>query len=1048
MKSRSYSRKVEKLLKTRAGGRVRENGSLPVMHEEGMSRVTGGLSRQRSKMPSLLYGSLTLAGLLLLPWPKAIGQASTATYGGRVFDPTSRVVKNASVTVTSVETGTQWQTTTNGSGDWQVQALPVGHYRFEVTAAGFKTLDKDPIQLQVSDQKFVDVKLSVGATNETVTVGSLNPLIDTTAAVSGTVITTEQLQELPTVTNSPVDFVKLTPGGLFGQPSGGPAHLYSNNSESAVTVDASGSVNYQIEGGTNTFGTNGNIAFIPPTDAVAELRIEKNAYDASIGRTETATLDMTFKSGTANYHGVLYENNQTPTFNARVYNSSPLSPVPSVHTNEFGATLGGPISIPKVFDGRKQHAFFFFSYDGIRSKAPSNPMGRISVPTLLERQGDFSQSFTVVNGTRYPVQVYDPATINPTTTVRTQFANNVIPAARISPVAKAILALLPPPTDAGDGSSSDSNNFISRAIQINPFNSYILRVDKAWNDNNHSYIALRRNQEDPTTGNSPFGAADILDGTSSLRKNLGLTLDHTWAASPKLVADLRGNITAYNTDTISASYGFNPVDYGFSSALAALQNHASIPQLTGLPTPNLGTSQAPTYENDIEYEGVATITQIFGKHTVKYGAQYLVQQQALGNLGVSNGTFGFGTNWTTRNPNATAGPGEGSSVASLDLGLPTSGSIGIPATSFWSQPYIAGFGQDDWRVTNKLTLNLGLRWDEQLGLTERHNKFYSVYDPNANIAPVTAVAQPAYAADLAGGSTNAGVRFLQQNRPNISSFVARGAIEYAGVNGNTRDVTQLTAKYFQPRAGFAFAFSPLTVLRGGLGRFTNANFVTNHGNQLGFSQTTPFTATNDNYITEAATLDNPFPSGLVPLTGSSLGSLTSVGSVTSFYAAAVPRQYNDEVSLKLQQQVKNYLFEIGGVFSAQHGILVGYDDDLLSTSAWLAAFGPQFDATGRPLDTLAGNTQVPNPFLHAPYITTSLDTAKTVAASQLALPNPLGDVTINRYTGTTITMRSRPRLRRGSITASVCFRPLPGERVCQTAAAFCLSRFRRSSRGS
>ena len=971
---------------------------------------------QRTSMPRLLAKLACLAALCQAGTTTLLGQASTAIFGGRVFDPQSKVIRNASVTVTSVETGSQWHSTTNKDGDWQVQALPVGHYRFEVTAAGFKTLEQAPIELQVSDQKFVDARLSIGTASETVTVNSTTPLIDTTAAISGTVITTAQLEEVPTVTNSPVDLVKLTPGGLFGQPSGGPAHLYSNNSESAVTVDASGSVNYQIEGGTNTYGTSGQIAFIPPMDAVAELRVTTNAYDASIGRTETATLDMTFKSGTKDYHGTLYEINQNPTFNGRVYNSAPTSPVPSVHTNEFGATLGGPISIPKLLDGRKQHAFFFFSYDGIRSKAPSNPMGRISIPTLLERQGDFSQSFTVTNGVKYPTHIYDPTTANPTTGARQEFPGDVIPAGRISPVAKAIFALLPPPTDAGDGQNSDSNNFISRAVQINTFNSYILRVDKAWNDNNHSYVALRRNQENPTPGNSPFGASDILDETSSLRKNLGLTIDHTWAVSPSLVVDLRGNITAYDTDTVSASYGVNPENYGFSSALAALQNNMSIPALTGIITASssatLGTSQAPTYENDIEYEGIGTVTKILGKHSIKFGSQYLVQQQALGNLGTTNGTFGFANvvsptnaasgneNWTTLNANATPGPGVGAPLASFYLGLPTSGSIGAAATSFWSQPYIAVFAQDDWRITNKLTLNLGLRWDEQLGLTERHNKFYSVYDPNANVAPVTAVAQPAYAAVIGGSSTNLGVQFLQQNRPNVSSFVARGAIEYAGVNGASRDLTELTGKFFQPRVGFAYAFTPTTVLRGGFGRFVNANFVTNHANQLGFGSTTPFIASTDNYTTEAASLSNPFPNGMVPLTGSSLGTLTSVGSVTSYYDPKVPRQYNDEITLKMQQQEKDYRFEIGGAFSGQHGILVGYDADLPSTATWLAAYGPQFGVNGRPLDTLSGNTQVSNPFLNAPYITSGLQTQKTVAAYQLALPNPLGDVTDNRYTGT------------------------------------------------
>jgi Carboxypeptidase regulatory-like domain len=959
------------------------------------------------------------------------GQQTTATLGGRVFDSQSKVIRNAAVVVTSVERGTQWHSTTNADGDWQVQSLPIGHYSFEVKANGFKALEHAPVELQVSDQKFVDATLSVGATSETIVVTSATPLIDTTAAISGTVISTEQLEEVPSVTNSPVDLVKLVPGGLFGQPSGGPAHLYSNNSESEVTVNASGSVNYQVEGGTNTFGTNGQIAFIPPMSAVGELRVTTNAYDASIGRTETATLDMTFKSGGKKYHGELYEINHTSSFDARAYNSNPLSPVPPVHYNEFGGTVGGPISIPKLYDGAKHGSFFFFSYDGIRTKAPSNPQGRISIPTMLERQGDFSQSFVVTSGVTYgpglsntahPFSIYDPASIandptptNNTTTNRTVFPGDVI-TTPISPAAKAIYALLPPPTDAGDGQSSDSNNYISRAIQINPFNSYILRVDKAWNENNHSYVALRRNQEDPTTGNSPFGASDILDGTSSLRRNLGLTIDHTWVVSPSLVVDLRGNVTNYKTNTVSASFGLNPASYGFSSALIAAQITPSIPALTGLITASssatLGTAQAPSYENDLLYEGVGTVTKTIGKHTVKVGTQYLVQQQSLGNQGTTNGTFGFANvssptnsgsgneNWTTPNPLTTPGPGTGSPLASFFLGLPTSGSVGTPAESSWSQPYIAGFGQDDWRVTNKLTLNLGLRWDEQLGLTERHNKFWSIYDPNLNLTAITAVAQPAYASAITGSSTNLGVQLLQQYRPDPTTFVARGGIEYAGVNGTSRNVTQLTGKFFQPRVGFAYAFNSKTVLRGGFGRFVNANFVSNHGNQTGYSATTPFTGSNNNFVSVAATLANPFPNGLVQPTGNSLGIYTQVGSATSFYQAKVPRQYNDEISLKLQQQVGNYLLEIGGVFSGQHGISVGYDNDLLSQAAWQAAFGPAFDSTGRPLDTLAGNTPVTNPFKGAPYITTGLVTASTVNASQLALPNPLGDVTINRYTGT------------------------------------------------
>jgi hypothetical protein len=986
-----------------------------------------GIQKMLSGIQDLVKGTVYLAALLLVSTTTLLAQSSTATFGGRVFDAQSKVVQHAVVTVTSEETGSQWRSVTNNDGDWRVESLTPGHYRFQVEAPGFKTLNHSAVELQVSDQKFVDAKLDVGAVTDSIVVTSATPLIDTTSAVSGTVITTAELEDLPSATNSPTALVGLTPGAVIGLPSGGAAHLWSNISGSAVQVDFSGAgtnaVNYQIEGSSDTNGS-GQIAFIPPMEAVTELRVSKNAYDASIGRTAAGTIDMTVKSGTQGFHGEAYEFNQNNTLNAKQYNqTSPV--VPAVHTNEFGGSLGGPVWIPKIFDGRKKHTFFFFNYDGIRNKSPLST-GTVSVPTALERAGDFGASYTVSNGVSYQTNIFDPTTYNPVTKTRSLYPCSTTPPAinpntkiaatgglcpggfgemipgAISPIAKAYYALLPLPDATGDGASSDSNNFTNASVKFDPFNSYILRVDNSWNDSHHSYVELRYNDLKEVQS-SVFGLTNILSGIDLNRKNLGMTLDHAWVVSPRFLVDLRGNITAYDTDSVSPTFGINPTSFGFPSALVGFQSTPSVPQISGLPTPSLGTSQGSTYENDINYEGVGNVTQIVGRHALKYGAEYLVQQQADGNIGITEGSFNFGTQWTTQNPDATAGPGIGSSVASFDLGLPnnsSNSSIGIPATSFWSQPYVAVFFQDDWRATNKLTLNLGLRWDEQRPLTERYDKFFVAYDPNANVAPVTAAAQPAYAAEIAGSSTNIGIQFLQQNRPNASTFVARGEPSYAGVNGTSRAVTNSTLKYFQPRVGFAYTFGPRTVLRGGIGRFVEANYVPGHGNQAGFSATTPFLASNDNYHTQYATLSNPFPQGIVPVTGNSLGGLTNPGGISSYYNPTVPRQYSDEVSAHLQQQAGKYLFEIGGTLNITHGIgPIGYDIDEPGTAVWLAANGPQFDSTGRPLDVLSGNTLVPNPFKGAPGITTSLETATTVTAYSLVRPNPLVDISENQYTG-------------------------------------------------
>jgi len=947
---------------------------------------------------------LLLAGLFFAGMPTIGAQSSTATLGGRVTDPQAHVVSGAQVEVISEVTGVKIKTQTNASGEWRVDSLVAGSYRFRIEMQGFATLEHSAVELQIADQKFIDTALSLGSASEKIVVQSSTPLIDTTAAVAGTVLNTDQLQELPSTTNSPTELITLAPGVFQSPASGGAAYLWSNVSESSNTVNASGSgtnaVNYVIDGATNSIVSSGDIAFIPPMDSVDEVRVTTNSYDASIGRTAAGTINLSLKSGGEKYHGVLYERNQNNFLNANYvqYNAT-HQPTPTIRFNEYGGTIGGPVWIPWLYNGRKKGTFFFFSYDGIRNISPSST-SFLSLPTAKERQGDFSQSTTVVNGVSYSIIPYDPLTIDTATGNRQPFSGAVIPQGRISPVAKAILNLLPLPNTAPTIPGTDTNNFLENSPKNDHFNSYAVRVDHAWNNNNHSYFEWRYNGLNEHT-QDPFGAGNILVGEDLVRHNYGLTVNHAWVINPNLLITIHANATAFKTTDGAATAGLDPTQYGFSQAFGASQTAKGLPQITGALGITVGDILGPLYENDYEWEGRGFVTQTLGNHTFRYGGEYLLQQEASGNLFGGSGILNFSDAWTTPNPNTTAPPGEGSSNASFLLGLASSGSMANNATAFWAQPFIGFYAQDDWRVTQRLTLNVGLRWDLQLGLTERHDKYFSRFDPNANIAPVTDYAQPKYAQLIGGAPSNSGVALLQKYRSDASAFQALGAIEYAGTGGTSRSITDLRYKYFQPRLGFAYQLHPNTVLRGGYGRFTQANFVANHANQLGYSSTTPYTVTNDNYYTVANTLDNPFPSGLVPLTGNSLGTLTNVGSVSSFYTSKVKRQYTDDVSVRLQQQFKDYLFELAGVFEHTNGLTVGYQIDNASLDAWHAAFDPEFDSTGRPVDTLPGNVQVTNPFKGAPYITTSLETANTERAYLFARPNPLVDgLTENLYTGT------------------------------------------------
>lgn len=933
----------------------------------------------------------------------AWSQGSTSTLGGRVTDSQQHVIAGADVTVISRQTGVETHATTNGAGLWQVSSLVAGHYRFVVKAKGFATVEHSAIDLQIADVKSIDVEMKVGSVDEQVVVTAETPLIDTTAAVSGVVLTTSQLEELPTSSNSPTELVALAPGVFMAPPSGGAAYLWSTNSESAITVNGSGSgtnaVNYVIDGASNTITSSGQIAYIPPMDSVAEVRVTTNAYDASIGRTAAGTVNLSLKSGTDAFHGVLYERNQNNFLNADyVQYKATGQPTPTIRFNEYGGTVGGPVWIPKLYNGRKRGTFFFFAYDGIRNISPA-ATGFLSIPNKAERNGDYSQSFEVVNGTSYPITIYDPRTIDPATGNRRAFSGAIIPQDRISPMAKAILSLMPLPNVPHTAAGSDANNYLENDPKVDRFYSWSVRGDQTWNNNHHSYIEWRRNQFREHTSDL-FGPDNPLVGEDLNRDNYGLTLNHTWVLNPRVFITMNLNATAFKTTDGASAASLDPAKYGFSESFINNQPTKGLPKITGALGLTVGDTVGPLYENDYEWEGHGFVTQVVGSHTLRYGGEYLLQQEAKGNLAGQTGVLNFSGIWTSPNPNSTAPAGADAVNPSFLLGLPSSGSISQNATAFWTQPFAGAYVQDDWRVRPNLTLDLGLRWDIQLNLTERHNRYFTRFDPNANIAPVTSYAQPLYANLIGGPATNPGVALLQQYRGNVSSFQALGAIQYAGVNGTNRSITDLQYKYFQPRLGFAYQFAPHSVLRGGYGRFVEANFTANHGNQLGYSATTPYTASNDNYYTSASTLDNPFPNGLVAPTGNSLGSLTSIGSVSSFYTSDIKRQYTDDVSLRLQQQVHSFLFDIGGVFQRTYGLVVGYQIDNPSLAAWHAAFDPQFDATGRPVDTLPGNTQVTNPFKGAPYITTSLATNKTVGAFQLARPNPLVDgMTENFYNG-------------------------------------------------
>ena len=618
--------------------------------------------------------------LLTLSWPLASLQAQEvrATIGGRVLDAQGGLVPNAAIEVINDDTNVKQGTKTNGKGVWVVEFLIPGHYEFTISAPGFKGETRKGISLQAADNKQFDSRLEVGTSSQTVEVVAETPLVDTTSATSGTVITQEEISEMPTSSHVITLLAILSPGVLAQDQNNNVAHLWSYNAASQFTADGGRnniySNNFQLDG-MQDMKSGGDVAFIPPMDSVQEFRVQTNAYDASIGRQAGSTINMQTKSGGKAYHGSLYEFNQNSFLNANMMQSNLIGgAVAPVHFNNWGGSFGGPVWIPKVYKGTAK-TFFFVSYDGTLNNNFLGD-GTRSVPNAAERGGDFSQSFTTqtIGGVlqRYPILVYDPQTTDSTSGNRTLFPGNVIPASRISPIAQKILGYVPTPNTAADPTGNDSNNFVPPAVRTDRFPALSIRGDQNWSEAQRSFVTIRWHHLKELSSDD-FGAGDIASGTYQVRINRSAGVDHVWTLSPTKVLDLHFNVSRYEEPSYDAGANFDITKLGFSSSFAGELTRSAFPYVTGI-AGNFGTNNGGSFTGTSYYTWGATLTHVYGNHTFHYGAEYWVLQQANNSIG-HQPEFDFNSNYTRQNYLNSGGTGVGSTLGSFLLGLPSGGAV-------------------------------------------------------------------------------------------------------------------------------------------------------------------------------------------------------------------------------------------------------------------------------------------------------------------------------------------------------------------------------------
>ncbi len=887
-------------------------------------------------------------------------QETRATLSGTISDATGAIVTDTRIRLSNRDTSVGFEAVTNKDGQYRFLFLNPGKYRLSTEKAGFKGFVRDGIELNVGQSAVVDVTLQVGQVSDSVTITGDAPLLDMEKADRGLVIDNKSVADLPLNIRNPIMLAVLTPGIVQ---TGGAQHLnpFSNSGISSWSINGGRGTNneFLLDGAPNNAVYNGvnNVAFVPSVDAVQEFKVMTGAYDAQYGRTGGGVINISIKSGTNRWHGSGYEFLKRTSLNANTFaNNSKSAERQGNALDQYGFTVGGPITIPRLYSG-KDRTFFFFAYEGYREDTyyPSESIS--SVPSTEQRRGDFSRTFDN-NGAIF--SIFDPLSgrFEGANWIRSAFPGNVIPANRISPVAANIIKLYPEPNTSTPGSVAWQNNFfLNPNIGAFKFKNVMSRVDHtissrqrifgrwSWND----FKQLRN------TNGIPGVAGDYRNGG---KRNNGAVIDYIANLTPTTILNFRASISYWVEDlTPFGNVGFDITQLGFPKSLAdQLPKRDLFPQISIANVRSLGHGSGNvTFEPTTVLSLHPNLVHVRGKHTLKTGLDSRVTRYTQLRPGAAAGTYDFNRGFTRRDylvQDATSGVG----AASFLLGYAGSGSVANVAAPYFQWAYFAPWVQDDIKISRKLTVNLGFRWDLNYPLTERFNRMnYGFFSNRDN--PIAS-------------------RIDQSKFP---GFAVKGGIGFAGVAGNPQSPMAMDWNNFQPRAGAAYAVNDKTVIRGGWGMFfLNPTF---RGNLNGFSQSTPFISSLDVGRTPASTFDNPFPTGILQPAGAATGMSTFLGQGPSFINPDFRVPYVHQFSFGMQRQVPgNILLDVSyvGSRSMAQSTSKGFNEVSVDT---LNLGNPAIGGNANFL-----NQQVPNPF--AGLIPgTGLDNA-TVARSQLLRPYP------------------------------------------------------------
>jgi hypothetical protein len=827
------------------------------------------------------------------------GQGNTGTLVGTVTDPSGAVIPGVEITITNADTGVSTPATTDSTGGYAVRYVVAGRYKVVAGAKGFKQYVRGDINVEIGRELRVDFAMTTGAITESIVISGQPPLVETETGAISASLSTKAITTLPSFRRNIYDYTALMPGMATG------AYSSTGTENPQANGGQGGKDPVFLDGAYSSLTVNTGTSTRPNPDVISDIKVTINNFSAEFGDTSGSVTVINSKSGTNEYHGDLFYFFQNHDLNAGNYFTHVVN---QIHYNEFGGVVGGPV--------KKNKTFFFFGYRQFRNYGTAQ-WTNLSLPDANFRAGNFAELLgTTSVGTDalgrpvYVNQIFDPASgrVVNGVTVRDPFPNNAIPASRMSGAALKLQALYPTPQ-----LPSIYNNYNSNGPQVTIETQYDGRFDHSFNDTNKLMLKYSKRLQD-NRPSFPFPDNRIAGGSNSggtanwKRPDHTITLNYVRVISPTITNDL--HLNWFQVFAKRLPDGFNQVGYqtyGITGMPADNQTQG-VPRINITNINSLGAAGGTLWE---ELQGARSLVDQIaiqrGKHTLKIGGEVRYIRTDNYQPNPNSGAFNFANTFT----NQVGFSSSGVAYASFLLGLPTSFNYTIYPDYFRSRASVfAAYVQDDIRVNSRLTVNLGLRWDDPNHFHELHNR---------------------------SGVFNLGTGLYQQ----------------FGVNGFRTTAWPNTYTDFGPRAGFAY--SPFkgnsTVVRGGFGMFTIGTQLSgatgNMPNTPIFADTDTGRYTTTDNVTWATTLDHI---NYAPATKTSAGSALSVG----IYPDYNPMSYKLQWNLSISHDFKGYLVEVG--YIGDHGVHLsagGYNLNAIPLA--LAA-----DARGRKIAPYIAYPQYPN----------------------------------------------------------------------------------------